>query len=334
MIDLSTYRFRIGSFNAARRGERGKGWGMGINGASHSVMYKIQSHRSSSLPYSFITESCPVARVCSGFIYLYTILTFLTLSAIGLILIDSRDVASAPPNFSWCSSGLTTGLSLQVVPLIKAAYLYIISIAILKAVTVKRIRLKFYSKVNGRASRALRFLLLAILTLNFLLIGVCNPSMLNPGPRNLNVCYQNVEGLISFSHLGDAHPKLNVTKIYELNTFISEKKPDILLLNETWLKKSIKDHEVIQSSNYTVFRSDRSQLTHPPDPSNPKKFRKYGGGVLIAVRSDIADASVKRISMRKGAEIVSVELTVGQEKLIFSTIYRVGTLGEVIIAAL
>jgi hypothetical protein len=33
--------------------------------------------------------------------------------------------------------------------------------------------------------------------------------------------------------------------------------------------------------------------------------------------------------MRKGAEIVSVELTVGQEKLIFSTIYRVGTLGEV-----
>ena len=74
--------------------------------------------------------------------------------------------------------------------------------------------------------------------------------------------------------------------------------------------------------NCTVFRSDSSQLTHPSDPSDPKKFRKYGGGVLIAVRSDI-DASVKRISMRKGAEIVSVELTVGQEKLILCTVISI-----------
>ena len=100
------------------------------------------------------------------------------------------------------------------------------------------------------------------------------------------------------------------------------------MLNETWLKKSIKDHEVIQSKNYTVFRSDRSQITHPSDPSNPNKFRQYGGGVLIAVRSDI-DASVKRLSMRKGAEIISVELQVGQEKFVFCTVYRVGTLGEI-----
>ena len=327
MIDVCTYRFRIGSFDAARRGERGEGWDMGIIGTSHPVTHKIQPHRSTSPPYSFITESCPVSHVCCGFLYFYSIFTLLTLSAISLIYIDYPGSASAPPNFSFCSSGLTTGLSLQVIPLIKAAYLYIISTAILKAITVKNIR-RFFSKVKGRSSRAFKFLLLAILILNFLLIGVCNPSMLNPGPGNINVCYQNVQGLIPFSHLGDAHPKLNVTKIYELNTFIAEKKPDILLLNETWLKKSIKDHEVIQSSNYTVFRSDRSQLTHPSDPSNPKKFRKHGGGVLIAVRSDI-DASVKRVSMRKGAEIVSVELTVGQEKLIFCTVYRVGTLGEI-----
>ena len=173
----------------------------------------------------------------------------------------------------------------------------------------------------------LKFLLLALLILNFLLIGVCNPSMLNPGPGNIKVCYQNIQGLIPFSQLGDAHPKLNETKVLELNTFISQAQPDIVLLNETWLKKSIKDHEVIHSKNYTVFRSDRSQTTHPSDPSNPNKFRKYGGGVLIAVRSDM-EATVKRLSMRKGAEIISVELQVGQEKFVFCTVYRVGTLGE------
>ena len=66
------------------------------------------------------------------------------------------------------------------------------------------------------------------------------------------------------------------------------------------------------------FRSDRSQITHPSDPSNPNKFRKHGGGVLIAVRSDM-EATVKRLSMRKGAEIISVELQVGHEKFVFCT---------------
>ena len=49
--------------------------------------------------------------------------------------------------------------------------------------------------------------------------------------------------------------------------------------------------------------------------------------MLIAVKSDI-EASVKRLSMRKGAEIVSVELKYGQKKLILCTVYRVGTLQE------
>ena len=188
---------------------------MGIHGTHHPVTHKIQPHRATSPPYSFITESCPVTRISCGFLYFYSILTFLTLSAISLIYTEYPGSASVSPNFSWCSPGFTTGLSLQVIPLIKAAYLYVISIAILKAVTVKSIRLKFYSKLKGRASRALKLLILAILILNFLLIGVCNPSMLNPGSGNINVCYQNVQGLIPFSHLGDAHPKLNVTKIYQ-----------------------------------------------------------------------------------------------------------------------
>ena len=104
-------------------------------------------------------------------------------------------------------------------------------------------------------------------------------------------------------------------------------KPDIILLNETWLKKSISSCEIIEHTNYEVYRNDRSQVTHPMDPNNPNKFRKFGGGVLIAVRSDL-EANIKRISVRKGAEMIAVEVTIGTSKLVFCTIYRVGTLGE------
>ena len=45
------------------------------------------------------------------------------------------------------------------------------------------------------------------------------------------------------------------------------------------------------------------------------------------MRSNI-DANIKRISMRKGAEIVAVELTVGESKYVFCTVYRVGHLAK------
>ena len=327
MIDVCLYRMRIGSFNATRKDRGVVGGVLGSIKTPHPVTYMTHPHSSSSTPCNYIYDSHSVAQVFSGLLYAYLILTLFTLSTIILIHKETMISASLPLKFASHSLVFTSGLSLQALSHIKTAYLYVLSCAILKSITYRK-RFNRSFKVKCRASSALKFLLLAILILNFLLIGVCNPSMLNPGPGHIKVCYQNIQGLIPFSQLGDAHPKLNVTKVLELNTFISQAHPDIVMLNETWLKKSIKDHEVIQSKNYTVFRSDRSQITHPSDPSNPNKFRQYGGGVLIAVRSDI-DASVKRLSMRKGAEIISVELQVGQEKFVFCTVYRVGTLGEI-----
>ena len=86
------------------------------------------------------------------------------------------------------------------------------------------------------------------------------------------------------------------------------------------------DHEVIENTNYNVFRNDRSQMSHPSDPLNPQKFRKFGGGVLIAIRSDI-EVTSKRISLCRGAEIVAIEATINESKFIFCNCYRVGTLG-------
>ena len=65
-------------------------------------------------------------------------------------------------------------------------------------------------------------------------------------------------------------------------------------------KKSIQNSEIFLDPMYreNVFRNDRSQISHPSDPQNPKKFRKNGGGVLIAIRSDIK-ADIKRLSAKK-----------------------------------
>ena len=143
----------------------------------------------------------------------------------------------------------------------------------------------------------------------------------------MTICYQNVRGLIPFSSLKQPHPNLDSSKIYELNSYISLEKPGVILLSETWLKKSIKDQEVIADNNYNVYRSDRSQFSHPSDANDPSKYKKYGGGVMIATRSDI-NANIKRICMRRGAEIVAVEITINNVKYIFCVVYRVGTLGS------
>ena len=268
-----------------------------------------------------------------------TILYYLYVYLALLIMVTSSHLTTGGmPLGSWllisAVSQVGCGLSFLCMSQIKVAYFYLMSYVFLrlgnKTFTACKKSLEFnfcLYKRPKRLSRVLSDLTLGLLILNFLLIGICNPSMLNPGPQSIKVSYQNVRGLIPYSQLDNSHPNLDRVKLFELNAYMHSAKPDILLLNETWLKKSIKNHEVIENTNYNVYRGDRSQLTHPADPSNPKKFRKNGGGVLIAVRSDIG-ASIKRISMRKGAEIVAIEVDIGGNKYVFCTVYRVGTLGE------
>eukprot|EP00116_Pleurobrachia_bachei_P019101 sb/3479363/ len=50
----------------------------------------------------------------------------------------------------------------------------------------------------------------------------------------------------------------------------SHSKPDIIVINETWLKPSINSSSVVPLT-YTVYRLDRSHETHPFDPSDPKR---------------------------------------------------------------
>ena len=129
--------------------------------------------------------------------------------------------------------------------------------------------------------------LFRIASLLLFLIAISNISLLNPGPAMndiLNCYFHNVQGFITLNSIGKDYPDLNITKLLVFQSYVFQNFPDIILLNETWLKKSINSKEIIPGDSYKIFRRDRSCLSHPPDPKNPKKFRQNGGGVFIAVK--------------------------------------------------
>ena len=183
--------------------------------------------------------------------------------------------------------------------------------------------------LSGKRSTLLFcYSLLVISIIRLLLIVICNTSILNPGPWNPKIIFQNVQGLIPFSELNNPNPSLNNAKILELQSYAYINKPEIIILNETWLKNSINDNEILSEDQYKMFRLDRSESNHPPDRLNPRKFRRNGGGVLIAIRADI-DATSKEIKLKAAAELLAVQVTLKNgNKFIFATCYRVGTLGD------
>ncbi|MCP4458443.1 MAG: hypothetical protein GY816_10545, partial [Cytophagales bacterium] len=99
------------------------------------------------------------------------------------------------------------------------------------------------------------------------------------------------------------------------------------MLNETWLSADHFDNEILPDSAYTIFRKDRSAKSHPFDPNNPQKFRKRGGGVMIAVKSNL-NVESKMVGRCVKAEILSVEMKCGNDIFCVTTCYRVGTLQD------
>ena len=167
--------------------------------------------------------------------------------------------------------------------------------------------------------------------LNLLLIVICNPSILNPGPLtnvgDITVMYHNCRGLVPFRDLGKTIMSLDTDKVLDIQDSVYNEKPDVVVLNETWLTKQHLNNEIFPNDIYTVYRLDRCKRTHPPDPCNPDKFRIKGGGVLIAVKSSL-EISVNKINIGSKAEILSIVIGTKTDSFCITTCYRVGTLGE------
>ena len=180
-------------------------------------------------------------------------------------------------------------------------------------------------------------LTLFFLLLTFPMIAISNSSIKNPGSQSsenhsttigtLKVYYQNVQGLIPFTKLNKMHPNLDQAKILELQLYIYENRPDVMVLNETWLKDTILDEEMFPNSEYKIDRCDRTEFSHPPDPNNRLKFRRNGGGVLIAISSALQISS-NHIELNCKAKFLAIKLIMDDGcKVIISTCYGVGTLG-------
>ena len=170
----------------------------------------------------------------------------------------------------------------------------------------------------------------SLFSINFILICLTIPNIMNPGPAShVNVLYHNVRGFVDLTE--KTHSQLYTSKLKEFHGILFSQQPDVVILNETWLKKPILSSEIFPNNTYKVFRRDRSIKSHPPDPLSPTKFKRNGGGVIIAIRSDL-DVDCSRYEISGGgvarAEILSVILKPKTGKNIcISTLYRVGTLG-------
>ena len=327
MIDVQTYRCRIGLF--AQCG--------GV---------KV---RNRSCSRGFCSGTINIYNIFYILLYLIFILYFTSLSMSIISQTTSYSHISVYPSFHLknisynlplvCSTHVKLLFSILVfhcMAYILSRYHKICSKMHTVSLTHSIISTVFPRSSSSRLSKFLKHSVIWCFMLNFSMITICNPSLLNPGPisntsnggiRKLSVFYQNVQGLIPFSQLSEEHPCLDNTKVFELNVFLCQNKPDVIVLNETWLKTSIKDNEVIHNNAYKIFRTDRTDITHPPDPNNPSRYRKNGGGVLIAIKTDL-DVISKSIKLSNGAEISAIELSLGnRSKIMLCTCYRVGTLG-------
>ena len=328
MVELQLYRARIGSHSNSR----------GKLICSQNLTNKSPTHLSNTLS--------PL-NVCLCLLYLY----FVTLVwALSMSMSMSISVNFKPINFLPCSFQLKSEFYSLNVALAHLKHLFSIIITIIfntsllnrhvKSFVLYRLLLK-HGKFKifhiGRFNKLCQSLIFWLCLLNFLLVTIINPNLLNPGPgrtnnnvqtRPLKILYKNVQGLINPRDLSSESPPLNMTKLFELQSFIFKHRPDIVVINESWLKCSILNSEILPEESYKIIRCDRSGKTHPYDPSHPKKFRRHGGGVLIAHRKDIGIESTEVGLKKVQAEILTVNFKLPTGKRFsLSTFYRVGTLG-------
>ena len=316
MLDNETFRLRIGLFACKRPRTQSKNAHIHIN---KFIPNKINIFESPCTPH--ITDHINQYM----FLFYYLIMTYF----LPILLSMTKSLNTLNPLDSNIDSSLLLGSPHYLIPFLACSHIKLFSVIVFSWFLRNFLLPGKMNKVkySSRFRRLVSLCILWVFSLNFILITLVNPSMLNPGPNSLSVLYQNVQGLIPFSNLSSSHPLLDGNKISELQSFANIEQPDIIALNETWLKNSIASNEILPSSQYEVFRNDRTRKTHPQDPNNPKKFRENGGGVLLAVRSDL-DATTTRIPVSLGAEMLAVKISFpNKESIVICTCYRVGTLG-------
>lgn len=127
----------------------------------------------------------------------------------------------------------------------------------------------------------------------------------NPGPDSrLSGLYLNARSLKAFVQ-SYTDPSVKICKTAVLQDLVYTGMFDLVCICETWLNDTVLNNEILPG--YSIFRRDR--------------VSKTGGGVLIAVKSDLH--AVRRADLeRENTEMVVVEIFTLGKPLILYTFYR------------
>jgi hypothetical protein len=107
------------------------------------------------------------------------------------------------------------------------------------------------------------------------------------------------------------------SKLQELSLSSNSSLYDFIVLTETWLSQSVMDGEVFDINSYNVFRCDRDFGTCKI---------KRGGGVLIAIKSNIKavkldTSNIGNLSEVSCVDLVAVEAVLGNKSLVICALY-------------
>ena len=222
MIDIDSYRQRIGCYNVNAR-KRKHFVGDAVPNLQHDIDFCIKDSlrvisdgRVILCSVNFNTRDNVSFRF--GLLYYtYYIMCVILLSSNILLsnhyMLNRFNFVEMLPNF--LSDYNNFGLPSVATVYVRLAYFVILSYFLNKFVRghsplhhkAKKLTPAsiFVGSHTTRLRQVLAILLISLLLLTFLMIAIVNTSLLNPGPTNLKVYYQNVQGLIPFSGLGSAH---------------------------------------------------------------------------------------------------------------------------------
>ena len=316
MIDLNLYRLRIGSYNPISKSKESK--------------YRNKSGNNVSSP-------CYVSNSFYSFIlilYMYILILILAMTVDLKFPSESKFVVSISENIF--PYKVTSLLDIRILLNLKFLIILCYYIKVRKRVTnffpsfrnkgVTKFFPSFKNKGVTLFATLSSLFTVWLFSMNLVLLIICYPCIVNPGPV-VSGLFMNVRGFVPFSGLNETVLPLNQSKILEFQSSVFSKDPGIIILNETWLSNDHSDNEILPDRSYKIYRRDRSEKSHPYDPNNPQKFRKKGGGVLIAIKANL-DIESKVVGKRVKAEILSVELKCGNDIFCITTCYRVGNLSE------
>ena len=163
--------------------------------------------------------------------------------------------------------------------------------------------------------------------INLLLIVIVTPSIVNPGPTSssmshspseLKIAYCNMQGIIMMSSMRGTQPIFQTNKLLDFQNYLHMNKPDIVLVNESWLNEHINSNEIVNENYYKCFRLDRSI-------EDKTKYGKVGGGGVFSLVRQGLNISTKLVAIDCDIPILSIEVKFdNSSKICISTFYRYG----------